>query len=100
MSGTFRPIEMFAYLLGLEGLYSLELKGDALSDNRLMLIDKDVKPAVIEALSANISDPKSVMETAKRTELERESFSIISFFLSLSIFCSSFITLPFIPKVL
>ena len=42
MSGTFRPIEMFSNLLGLKNHESLEVKGDAVNDNRLMLIDKEV----------------------------------------------------------
>jgi DNA excision repair protein ERCC-2 len=42
MSGTLRPVEMFANLLGLEGHESLEVKGDAVNGNRLMIIDKEV----------------------------------------------------------
>ncbi|MCW1294604.1 MAG: DEAD/DEAH box helicase family protein, partial [Candidatus Parvarchaeum sp.] len=39
---------------------------------------KDVKPAVIEALSANISDPKSVMETAREFELCPYELSLLN----------------------
>ena len=42
MSGTFRPIEMFSNLLGLEGHESLEVDGDSITDNRLMVIDRGV----------------------------------------------------------
>ncbi len=42
MSGTFRPMDMFANLLGLKGHESLEVDGDSANDNRLIIIDKEV----------------------------------------------------------
>ena len=68
MSGTFRPIEMFANLLGLEGHESLEVKGDAVSDNRLMLIDKEVTSrfSAREEQYSRIADSiNDIMEKAK-----------------------------------
>ncbi len=42
MSGTFRPIEMFSNLLGIEGSKSLEVQGDASQENSLIIINKAV----------------------------------------------------------
>lgn len=42
MSGTFRPADMFSSLLGIDGAQLLEVDGDSLKSNRLMLIDKAV----------------------------------------------------------
>lgn len=68
MSGTFRPIEMFANLLGLEGHESLEVKGDAVSDNRLIIIDKEVtsKFSAREEQYSKIADSiNDIMEKAR-----------------------------------
>ena len=42
MSGTFKPIEMFSSLLGIDGSQALEVQGDSLAKNRFMVIDKAV----------------------------------------------------------
>ncbi len=68
MSGTFRPIEMFSNLLGLEGHESLEVKGDAVSDNRLMVIDREVTSRFSsrEEQYSRIADSiNDIMEKAK-----------------------------------
>ena len=68
MSGTFRPISMFSNLLGLEGHQSLEVNGDAITDNRLMVIDKGVtskfssREEQYSKIAASINE---IMEKAK-----------------------------------
>ena len=42
MSGTFRPINMFSSLLGIEDAKSIEVDGDSSKSDRLMVIDKAV----------------------------------------------------------
>lgn len=42
MSGTFRPIEMFSNLLGIEDSKSIEVNSDLSEENKLIVIDKAV----------------------------------------------------------
>ncbi|MCL4396830.1 ATP-dependent DNA helicase [Candidatus Parvarchaeota archaeon] len=79
MSGTFRPIEMFSNLLGLENHESLEVKGDAVIDNRLMIIDKEVTSrfSAREEQYSRIADSINDM-------MEKAKYNMIFFFPSYS----------------
>jgi len=79
MSGTFRPIEMFANLLGLENHESLEVKGDAVNDNRLMLIDKEVTSRF-----SSREEQYSVIADSINDIMEKAKYNMIFFFPSYS----------------
>jgi DNA excision repair protein ERCC-2 len=68
MSGTFRPIEMFSSLLGIEGSKSLEVEGDSQQGNRLTVIDKAVTSKFSsrdEQYSKIAEEIDSIMNSAK-----------------------------------
>ena len=75
MSGTFRPIDMFANLLGLENHESLEVKGDAVNGNRLVIIDKEVT----SRFSSREEQYSKIAESINNI-LEKAKYNMIFFF--------------------
>ena len=75
MSGTFRPIDMFANLLGLENHESLEVKGDAVNGNRLIIIDKEVT----SRFSSREEQYSKIAESINNI-LEKAKYNMIFFF--------------------